>query len=127
MEQCLPRTGSFVTGGSMSTVRSPPVSTQQLRELLVRLEDQAMEESVLLLEKDWTVLGLCLTAGVQARGTLTVLTMDCAVLMAVLTPVWTGQGLSHNPDHPFNLNLGHHQDQHPGLNQLSLKKKRLKR
>ena len=62
----------------MLTVRSLPVSTQEQREPLVRLEDRGTEDNVLLLVEDWTVLGLCLTAGVQVRGTLTVLTMDCA-------------------------------------------------
>ena len=37
-----------------------------------------MLESVLLLLMDLSALELCPTAGVQARGTLTVLTMDCA-------------------------------------------------
>ena len=73
----LPRTASSVTGGSMWTVQPQPVSTQQLREHLVRLEVMEMEDSVLLLLEEWIVLELCPTAGVQARGTLTVLLMDC--------------------------------------------------
>ena len=70
-----PRTGSSVTGGSMWTVQPQLVSTQQLREHLLKVME--MEDSVLLLLEEWIVLELCPTAGVQARGTLTVLLMDC--------------------------------------------------
>ena len=35
-------------------------------------------DSALLLVQVWTVLELCLTAGVQDRGTQTVLSMVCA-------------------------------------------------
>ena len=78
MGQCLPRTGSSVTGGSMWTVQQQPVSTQQLREHLLRLEVMDMEDSVLLRLEEWTAMALCPTAGVQDRETLTVLSMDFA-------------------------------------------------
>ena len=73
-----PRTASSVTGGSMWIVQPQPVSTQQLREHLVRQEVMEMEDSVLLRLEEWTVLALCPTAGVQDRETLTVLSMDFA-------------------------------------------------
>ena len=42
------------------------------------VEEVVVEDSALLLVQVWTVLELCLTAGVQDRGTQTVLSMVCA-------------------------------------------------